>query len=84
MAKVETRNFILGPSVIIIIIINIFITITTTTIINSVEHSLLDKLIVAQLVNTFPAFYRIWNLITIFTRTYHSVFSEPDESNPHL
>jgi hypothetical protein len=39
----------------------------------------LEKLIVAQLVNEFPAFHGTRILITVFTTPRH----KPDESNPH-
>jgi len=34
-------------------------------------EQILDKLIVAQLVKKFPAFYGTWRLISVFTRICH-------------
>jgi hypothetical protein len=45
---------------------------------------LLEKLIVTQLVKTFPAFYRTRRFITVFTTAATGPDSEPDASSPHL
>jgi hypothetical protein len=42
-----------------------------------------DKLIVAQLIEKFAAFYAIQIFITVFTRARHWSLPQPDESSPH-
>jgi hypothetical protein len=53
------------------------------TVTNSKEQVLLEKLILAQLVKKFPAFYGTQNFITVLQKPATGSYSEPDESNPH-